>query len=154
MQRRVRPGSLVISSGAVRDEGTSRQYLPPELPVVPDPLLFVELIQAARGAEVSWHAGVTHCKDAYCTERPFGMPLSPEWSARWSMLRSLGVLATEMESAALFAAAIVRQIRAGALLVPVDGSISREELLGSLKTAAQIAVTSMMKLTTVEGAGR
>jgi uridine phosphorylase len=95
---------------------------------------------------VKYHVGVTHCKDAYSAERPFGMPLSHEWSARWDVMRALGVLATEMESAALFAAAIVRRIRAGALLVPVDGSLGRDHLLAVLQKAARVAAASMITL--------
>jgi uridine phosphorylase len=146
MQRHVRPGDLVISSGVVRDEGTSRQYAPLEVPAVPDPLLLVGLIQAARESDAKSHIGVTHCKDAYSIERPFGMPLSEKWSTRWNVLRALGVLATEMESAALFAAAMVRRVRAGALLVPVDGSLSRDHRVSSLRAAARVAATAMITL--------
>jgi uridine phosphorylase len=152
MQRHVRPGDLVISSGAVRDEGTSRQYVPLEVPAVPDPLLLVGLIHAAHEAAVKYHVGVTHCKDAYSAERPFGMPLSHDWSARWDVMRALGVLATEMESAALFAAAIVRRVRAGAVLVPVDGSLGRDRLLEVLQKAARVAAASMITLDATGGA--
>jgi uridine phosphorylase len=140
MQRRVRPGHLVISSGSVRDEGTSRQYLPLEVPAVPDPMLLVGLIQAAAKTGVPFHVGVTHCKDAYYVERPFSLPLAHEWSARWVALRSMGVLATEMEAAALFAVGVVRGTQAGAVLVPTDGTISRDQALSALQTAARVAV--------------
>ncbi|MGH3943119.1 MAG: nucleoside phosphorylase [Pseudonocardiaceae bacterium] len=148
MQRHVRPGDLVISSGTVRDDGTSRQYVPLEVPAVPDSQLFVGLAQAAREAGLRHHIGVTHCKDALSGERPFGMPLSPEWSARWNILRSIGVLATEMESAALFAAAMVRGIHCASLVVPVDSSLSKDDRLRALCDAARLAGTSMIGLAT------
>lgn len=143
MQRPVRPGDLVISSGVVRDEGTSSQYIPPEVPAVPDPGLLLALVTAARDAGATHHIGITHCKDALATERPFGMPMSDHWSSRWNTLRALGVLATEMEAAALFAAASVRRIRAAAVLIPVDGSLSTGDLRLALGQAAQLAVAAM-----------
>lgn len=152
MQRHVRPGDLVISSGTVRDEGTSRQYVPLEVPAVPDAQLFVGLVQAARDAGLRHHVGVTHCKDAYSAERPFGMPLSPEWSTRWNILRAIDVLATEMESAALFSVAMVRRIRSAAILVPVDGSLSQDDRLTALRNAARLAATSMIGLKAAGGA--
>lgn len=143
MQRPVRPGDIVISSGVVRDEGTSSQYIPSEVPAVPDPRLLLALVAAADDAGVAHHVGVTHCKDALSIERPFGMPMSDHWSSRWNILRALGVLATEMEAAALFAAATVRRIRAAAVLVPVDGSLSDDDLRQALGQAAQIAVAAI-----------
>jgi uridine phosphorylase len=143
MQRHVRPGHLVISSGAVRDEGTSNQYMPAEVPAVPDPTLLVALVTAARDQGVIHHVGITHSKDAYSVERPFGMPMSAAWSERWNVLKSIGVLATEMEAAALFAAVTVRRIRAAALLVPVDGSLSHDDFHRALHQAARIAASGI-----------
>jgi uridine phosphorylase len=143
MQRHVRPGHLVISSGAVRDEGTSKQYVPAEVPAVPDSGLLVALVTAARELGVVHHVGVTHSKDAYSVERPFGMPMSAAWSDRWNLLKAIGVLATEMEAAALFAAATARRIRAAAVLVPVDGSLSQGDLRRSLDWAVRIAANAI-----------
>jgi len=144
MQRHVRPGNVVISSGAVRDEGTSRQYVPAQVPAVPDPLLLVGLVRMAEDMGIPFHVGLTHSKDAFSTERPFGMPLSDEWSARWNMLRALGILATEMESAALFAVGLVRKIRTGSLLVPVDGQLGADRKREALQGAARLAAATMI----------
>jgi uridine phosphorylase len=143
MQRHVRPGHLVIPSGIVRDEGTSRQYMPLEVPAIPDPHLLIGLVTAAREKGIPHHVGITHCKDAYSAERPFGMPMSAEWSSRWNALRALGVLATEMEAAALFAAATVRRIRAAAAFIPVDSSLGQDGFLAAIYGAARAATLAM-----------
>jgi uridine phosphorylase len=151
MQARVRPGQIVISCGAVRDEGTSRQYLPLSVPAVPDPVLLAEIAAAARRSGVRFHIGLTHCKDAYYAERPDRLPLAAEWMAKWAMLRSVGILATEMEAAALFAVATVRGLRAAALFVAVDDTLSLDGTLASLKTAVRVAVEGALTIRPLGG---
>lgn len=145
MQKPVRPGHLVVSCGAVRDEGTSQQYLPMSVPAVPDPGLLGALSAAAARTGRPSHVGLTHCKDAYYAEKPDGLPLAGEWSARWAMLRSIGVLATEMEAATLFAVAAVRGFRAAAVLVPVDDTITPDDLLVALRAAARAAAEAAVE---------
>jgi len=139
LQRRVRPGDIVVSCGSVRDDGTSLQYLPVSVPAVPDPVLLGAILVAARSAGVKHHVGLTHCKDAYYAERPDGLPLAEEWRAKWAMLRSIGVLATEMEASTLFAVATVRRFQAAALFVSVDDTISPGYALESLRDATRVA---------------
>lgn len=143
LQPAVRPGHLVVSSGSVRDEGTSHQYLPPSYPAVPDAGLQQRLVYEVARLPIPHHVGVTHCKDAYYAEQPVGLPLSAEWQARWAALRATGVLATEMEAAAIFAVAQVRGAQAAALFVPVDESITTEETLRTLVIAAGAARRAM-----------
>jgi len=144
MQPHVRAGNLVISTGSVRDEGTSHQYLPPSVPAIPDYNLLATLIAEARASGATHHVGLTHSKDAYYAERPEGLPLRGEWETKWAMLRSIGVLATEMEAAALFAVAAVRGFQAAAIFVSVDRTISAADVLSALKGAAVIAVASAL----------
>jgi uridine phosphorylase len=139
MQSKVRAGHIVISSGVVRDEGTSHQYLRPEYPAVPSFTLLRAVVGEAEAEEASHHVGLTHCKDAYYAERPEGFPRADDWRKRWDELRSAGVLATEMEAAALFAVAAVRGKFAAALFVAVDSTLPPDETLTSLRTAARIA---------------
>ncbi len=140
MHAHVRPGDLVVSCGAVRDEGTSGQYLPASVPALPDPDLLTNIVAAVRRAGVRHHVGITHCKDAYYAEQPDGLPLAEEWRQRWAALRAMGVLATEMEAAALFAVATVRRFRAAAVLVPTDDTLSAQDAMRSLRTATRLAV--------------
>jgi uridine phosphorylase len=151
MQPHVLAGSLVVSTGAVRDEGTSHQYLPPSVPAVPDPDLLAGLIAEARARGATHHVGLTHSKDAYYAERPEGLPLRSEWESKWAVLRSIGVLATEMEAAALFAVATVRRFQSAAMFVPVDRTISATEVLSALRDAAAIAITSALKVKQAAG---
>lgn len=106
---RVPIGHLVIASGAVRDEHASRSYAPPEFPA----LASIEMVGAARRAAAALdlaavvHTGLVHTKDSlFGREFGFG-PLGDENRAYRGLMRRLGVLASEMETAHLFVLAQV-----------------------------------------------
>ena len=102
MQENVLGGDIVIASGAVRMEGTSREYAPIEYPAVPDTTVLTALIKAAQDAGRSFHVGVVQCKDSfYGQHEPELMPVGYELQNKWEAWLRLGCLASEMESAAL-----------------------------------------------------
>ncbi len=108
----VKSGDLVIATGAVRMEGTSREYAPVEYPAVPDYEVLTALVDAARASGRDWHAGVVQCKDSfYGQHSPERMPVRAMLEEKWEAWRRLGVLASEMESAALFVTAAARGVR-------------------------------------------
>jgi uridine phosphorylase len=110
----VQSGDLVIATGAVRQEGTSREYAPLEFPAVPDYTVLTALVDAARKLGGSFHTGVVQCKDSfYGQHSPDRMPVSYELLSKWEAWKRLGVLASEMESAALFTVAAALGVRCG-----------------------------------------
>jgi uridine phosphorylase len=143
LQPAVRPGHVVVSSGSVRDEGTSHQYLPASYPAVPTVRVLGRIIAEVERAGLRHHVGITHCKDAYYAEKPADFPHSTEWEVRWATLRATGVLATEMEAAALFTVAQVRGVEAAALFVPVDDTVTAEDTFATLAIAAAAARDAM-----------
>ena len=58
-------GDVVVATGAVRMEGTSREYAPIEYPAVSDFQVANALVNAARSLNFNCHAGVVQCKDAF-----------------------------------------------------------------------------------------
>lgn len=110
----VQSNDLVIASGAVRHEGTSREYAPIEFPAVPDFSVLSALVQAAEQMGTPYHVGVVQCKDSFYGQHdPARMPVSYELLQKWEAWKRLGVLASEMESAALFTAAAALGVRCG-----------------------------------------
>ena len=98
----VRSGDVVVATGAVRMEGTSREYAPIEYPAVPDFQVAGALVRACQALGKPWHAGVVQCKDSFYGQHdPARMPVSGELEAKWEAWKRLGVLASEMESAAI-----------------------------------------------------
>lgn len=112
----IQSGDVVVATGAVRMEGTSREYAPIEWPAVPDYQVANALVQGAERLGKPWHAGVVQCKDSfYGQHSPGRMPVSYELEQKWEAWKRLGVLASEMESAALFTVAAARRVRCGSV---------------------------------------
>ena len=111
---KVQSGDIVIASGAIRYEHTSREYAPIEYPAVPDFEVLTALADASRQLQKRYHVGVVQCKDAfYGQHSPEKMPVSWELLQKWEAWKRLGVKASEMESAALFVVADALGCRCG-----------------------------------------
>ena len=112
----VQSGDVVVATGAIRYEHTSREYAPIEFPAVPHYQVLAALTQAAQNLGKPWKAGVVQCKDSfYGQHSPGRMPVSYELETKWEAWKRLGVLASEMESAALFTVAAARGVRCGSV---------------------------------------
>ena len=110
----VQSGDVVIATGAIRFEHTSREYAPIEYPAVANFEITTALVAAAKAGGYRYHTGVVQCKDAfYGQHSPARMPVSYELLNKWEAWKRLGVKASEMESAALFVVADALGCRCG-----------------------------------------
>ena len=118
IQAEVRSGDLVIATGAVRMEGTSREYAPIEYPAVADIGIVNALAGAAKALGQAYHVGVVQCKDSfYGQHSPEASPVSYQLLDKWEAWKQLGCLASEMESAALFIVAAALRVRIGSCVL-------------------------------------
>ncbi|MBR3606227.1 MAG: uridine phosphorylase [Lachnospiraceae bacterium] len=152
MQLEVKSGDVVVATGAIRMEGTSKEYAPIEFPAVADLDVTNALREAAREKGCAHHVGVVQCKDAFygqhCPER---MPVSYELLAKWEAWKRMGCLASEMESAALFIAASHLKVRCGSCFLVVANQEREKEGLDNpvvhdTDLAIQVAVEGIRKL--------
>ena len=128
IQTEVKSADVVIATGAVRMEGTSREYAPIEYPAVPDLDVTNALVNAAKKQNVDFHTGVVQCKDSfYGQHEPEVKPVSYELLNKWEAWKRLGCLASEMESAALFIVASHLRVRTGSCFLVVANQ-EREKL--------------------------
>jgi uridine phosphorylase len=131
-------GDLIVASGAVRDEGTTRQYAPLEHPAVASPDVVQALRNAAAARGLRHHVGVVHTTDSfYAQHEPDRMPVAAELTNRHATLRNLGVLCSEMETATVFVvggAVLGRQV--GSILA-VAGNRTGGEHLDSAEMLAR-----------------
>jgi len=111
-------GDLVITSAAVRDEGTTPQYMPLAFPAVADLDVTLALREAAQRLGVRYHVGITQSKDSFYGQRePERMPVAERLLRRWKAWIAGGVLCSEMEAAALLVVSSVLNKRAGGIML-------------------------------------
>jgi uridine phosphorylase len=116
LQKEVEVGDLCITTGAIREEGTTRQYVPLAYPAVADLDVTVALREGARKLGYKHHCGISHCKDAFFTEGDSDVPLAGLNELTWDAWTRANVLSTSMESAALMVVSSIRQVRCGEVL--------------------------------------
>lgn len=128
MQMSVQSGDIVIATGAVRMEGTSKEYAPIEYPAIADFNVTSALIQSAKEHKRRYHAGVVQCKDSFYgqhepEQKPVGFSLIEKWEA-W---KKMGCIASEMESAALFIVGASLHVKVGSCLLVVANQEREKE---------------------------
>ncbi len=155
-------GELVITTGAVRDDGTSRSYVAPEYPAVADYRVVSALVSAARACGARFHAGITWSLDAFYARNAIleegggmgSMSFGGYWTSaqeeRIRDLRSAGVLNCEMEAGVLLTLAGLFGLRAGAVCVvsdrtpwPGPAAIDLDRNMG---TCIEVATAAMLTL--------
>lgn len=115
----IRPGDLVIATGAVRDEGVSRHYVDLGHPAIAD-LRVTNALRAAAtkqgidGAQPSVHCGIVHTSDAF---------KSPVLTHALADATTARILAFEMETSALLILGGLRGVATGSIL-SIDGWVS------------------------------
>lgn len=120
MQTEVMGGDLVIATGAVRMEGTTKEYAPIEYPAVPDLRITNAIVSAAKKLGYKTHTGVVQCKDAfYGQHEPETKPVGYELLNKWEAWKRMGCLASEMESAALFIVGSYLKVKVGSVFLVV-----------------------------------
>ena len=121
-------GDLVIATGAIRMEGTSKEYAPIEFPAVADVYVAASLAEAAKKLGAKYHTGVVQCKDSFygqhCPER---LPNGQELMRKWDAWMKLGCKASEMESSILFIIGSYRKLRVGSVFLAIANQ-EREKL--------------------------
>lgn len=121
LQLEVEGGDLVIASGSIRMEGTTKEYVPIEFPAIASFYVTQSLVKAAISNGVHYHVGVVECKDSFYGEmNPIEFPIGMELVLKRKAWKMCGALASEMETAALFVFGSFRRCRTGAVLLALD----------------------------------
>ncbi|MHA1614249.1 MAG: nucleoside phosphorylase [Candidatus Thorarchaeota archaeon] len=126
ISHKVVSGDIVIFSGSVRDEGTSRQYVPIEFPAVAHPDTVIALTKAAEKRGATYHVGIGHSKDAFYSEHPDYVADPESMRKKWEAMKDANVLATEMEAAALFVIGHLRGVKVGAACVVIGENVDQK----------------------------
>ncbi|WP_436933605.1 nucleoside phosphorylase [Halovenus marina] len=112
LQSGIAIGDMIVATGAAKDEGTTKRYESETVPAVPDYEVLSTLADVATENEDRVHVGPLATDDAFYAE-------TDEYVTDWEQA---GLLAVEMEAAALFSLARRKGLSAGAICT-VDGNL-------------------------------
>lgn len=148
MQSYTRMGEVAIVTGAIRDEGTTRQYLPLEFPALADPDVVSALREAAMRLKLPHHVGISQTKDSFYGEVERNrMPLAAGLAERWNAFVAGGAICSEMEAAAIFIlSSIYRKRAGGAMLIINDADLAEQAEDDASKHMAEFDTDSVIRV--------
>ncbi len=119
-------GDLIITTGAVRLDGTSKQYVMAEYPAAADYEVVLALIEAAESLGARYWLGITASTDSFYLGQ--GRPGYRDYMQSWAKtivgdLQAARVLNFEMESATIFTMANIYGARAGTICAVIANRV-------------------------------
>jgi uridine phosphorylase len=117
-------GDVAVVTGAIRDEGTTRQYLPIEFPAIADIEVVNALAEASKRVGANYYLGVSQTKDSFYGEvERERMPMAAHLEERWKAWEAGGAICSEMEAAAIFILSSIYRKRAGGVMMVIGSDI-------------------------------
>ena len=124
-QDHIKNGDMAIFDSAVRLDGASHLYAPPEFPAVASYEVINACVEAIQGLGLTGHVGTTRSADTfYARHAKPGSSYNNYWQSAWEHhfddLKRLNVIAAEMEASVIFVLARVWGLRAGGISIVLD----------------------------------
>ena len=137
-------GDLAIFDSAMRLDGASHGYAPPEYPAVADHRVVAAAATAAEGLGYAYHIGTTRTADTFYARHPrpgssFGDFWQSWWRHHFEDLQRLNVVGAEMEASLILVLARVWGLRAGGAAVVVDNVLEVSGESGQFDPEEQFA---------------
>lgn len=155
-------GDLVVTTGAVRDDGTSHSYVIPGYPAVAHHEIVTALVEAGREVGASLHTGITWSLDAFYARNAVldaagamsSMSVGGYWPSHFETrirdMQAAGVLNCEMEAGVILTLAGLFGLRAGCICVVSDRTPwpgpSTIDLDRNMATCIDVASRAMLAL--------
>jgi uridine phosphorylase len=146
IQPHIKLGDLVISSAAVRLEGASMDYAPPEYPAAASYEVLLALIEAAESLNVPYHVGITATTDSFYLGQGRRGFRGYSWSRFENLLenlRRMGVLNFDMETSAIYTITSIYGLRAGSVCAVFANRVRDEFGIAGERDAARAAVEAV-----------
>lgn len=116
LKKEISAGSIIIPVAAIREEGTTKEYIPVEFPAIADRMVVDALEEAAKIAGFKYFVGMNRSHDGFYGKannlKRWGEPYLDPRMKSWPY----PLLSSEMECAPLFLISFLRGVRAGAVL--------------------------------------
>lgn len=144
----IKPGEIVIATGAVRGDGASKEYIANSYPAVADFDVVNALRKRTKNLDVNYNLGIIRSHDAFYMESPFAFG---NWKMKVAPWVEAGVLAIENESSTLFVIGSLRKLHVGTILVTAGSLVTGEkatpeEIKTSVDKAIEIASGALVDL--------
>lgn len=144
MQPHQVPGTLAIVSGAIRDEGTTKHYLPIEFPAVAHIDVTLALRDAAEKLGNPYEIGVSQSKDSfYGQHQPEKMPVANYLLDRWHAWKAGGAICSEMEASSIFIISSIHRVRAGGVMLIMANQESSDPNAGVVHDLNPMIMTAI-----------
>jgi uridine phosphorylase len=142
IQKHIKCGDLIITTGAVRNDGTSAQYVVPQYPAFANHQVTLALIEAAESYGFRYHVGITCSTDSFFTGQ--GRPgFKNYWQSNMDHiipdLKAARVLNFEMECSTIFTLSNLFGLRSGAICAVFANRETEEFATLGEKEASQTA---------------
>ena len=145
-------GEMVIATGAIRKDGTSKEYMPLEFPAVANFDVVTALVNSAKQNEKTYKTGIVQCKDSFYGQKsPEVMPIRNDLINTWNAYIEGGALCSEMESATLFIVGNYRKVRVGSV-ISIASNQEREkrglesQRINDTESAIKVAIDAIRTL--------
>ena len=147
LKKRIDIGDFILPIGAIRGDGTSNDYFPPEVPAMPSFALQKAISTTIRNHNRDYWTGTVYTTNRRVWEHD---------EVFKDYLRDIRCMGIDMETATLFTVGFVNQISCGALLLVSDQPMTPEGIKTSerdkkvtseyVKDHIQIGIDSLMEL--------
>lgn len=147
-----RPGLMVIT-GAVRGDGTTREYFPPEYPAIADLDVVEAMLSSAKELNLEVHTGLEWSHDSFYAGSTLSKLDILEIEKPWI---DAGVLVASQEASTVLTLSMARRCRGGVILASAgchqfpDKNASPEEMVTAISNATRIALETAVKLDALE----
>lgn len=139
-------GAIVNATSSVRDEGTSKQYIPLEYPAVASVDVILALRKAALLLKIeNYYEGIVHSKDAFYSEYADFTTQDEFTKARWNSWKKGNVIATEMECSTLFVLSQIRKWRSGSILAVVGSTWDKKPIANNSSAGQSKAISTALE---------
>lgn len=147
LKKKIKVGDLILPIAAIRGDGTSNDYLPPEVPALPSFRLQQAVSAMIRKHEVDYWTGTIYTTNRRVWEH------DEKFKDYLTRIRAAGI---DMETATLFTVGFINKIPHGALLLVSDNPMIPEGIktavsdkkvsLKYVKTHLNIGIDALLEL--------
>ncbi|MCP4294812.1 MAG: uridine phosphorylase [Proteobacteria bacterium] len=151
IQQKIDIGDLILSTGAVRLDGTSKHYAPLEYPAVSDFELNMSLSKSASDLSISMHCGITASSDTFYPGQErydnYSGFVRKHFKDSLDEWRSLNVMNFEMEASAMFTICSVFGLKAACICAVIAKRTQSESVDKSKYDQSMRNIMSIIKHT-------